>query len=233
MIRRPPRSTLFPYTTLFRSHRAAHSPVHDNTTPDGRARPLRDAKRPITLRRRLIGGFERPSRRPSPRITGPPRREEHPTHDQEAFGTPQTVHPHPPRTGPRRAVLAHPALRRAGSDPGAPEGMVRRHDAVPRGALRCVGRAAARGVARAGRALLPARGRAERARGRERLSRADGMHPGALPREGRPFYWCGQEEAMRRNRRPRASRTPPPNPSSAYQPALAPGPVSTPSSAVR
>src|SRR5256885_16755862 len=24
MIRRPPRSTLFPYTTLFRSHRAAH-----------------------------------------------------------------------------------------------------------------------------------------------------------------------------------------------------------------
>src|SRR3712207_8436563 len=29
MIRRPPRSTLFPYTTLFRS-KAAPSPVHDN-----------------------------------------------------------------------------------------------------------------------------------------------------------------------------------------------------------
>src|SRR5258705_10138414 len=27
MIRRPPRSTLFPYTTLFRSHRGAVSPV--------------------------------------------------------------------------------------------------------------------------------------------------------------------------------------------------------------
>src|SRR5205809_4385195 len=50
-------------------------------------------------------------------MTGPPRREEHPTHDQEAFGTPQTVHPHPLRTGPRRAVLAHSALRRAGSHP--------------------------------------------------------------------------------------------------------------------
>src|SRR5689334_24646668 len=27
MIRRPPRSTLFPYTTLFRSHRRPHLPV--------------------------------------------------------------------------------------------------------------------------------------------------------------------------------------------------------------
>src|SRR5947208_9139349 len=29
MIRRPPRSTLFPYTTLFRSGRLRLSPVHD------------------------------------------------------------------------------------------------------------------------------------------------------------------------------------------------------------
>src|SRR3712207_8165979 len=28
MIRRPPRSTLFPYTTLFRSHRLDVAPVH-------------------------------------------------------------------------------------------------------------------------------------------------------------------------------------------------------------
>src|SRR5205809_4985227 len=28
MLRRPPRSTLFPYTTLFRSKRLAHLPVH-------------------------------------------------------------------------------------------------------------------------------------------------------------------------------------------------------------
>src|SRR3712207_7863220 len=34
MIRRPPRSTLFPYTTLFRSHRAANA-----------SRPLRRADR--------------------------------------------------------------------------------------------------------------------------------------------------------------------------------------------
>src|SRR3989475_6991886 len=27
MIRRPPRSTLFPYTTLFRSHAARHRPI--------------------------------------------------------------------------------------------------------------------------------------------------------------------------------------------------------------
>src|SRR2546422_7579605 len=29
MIRRPPRSTLFPYTTLFRSRRHVHKPPHD------------------------------------------------------------------------------------------------------------------------------------------------------------------------------------------------------------
>src|SRR3712207_9027131 len=29
MIRRPPRSTLFPYTTLFRSHRVEHPGVRD------------------------------------------------------------------------------------------------------------------------------------------------------------------------------------------------------------
>src|SRR2546430_17649850 len=40
MIRRPPRSTLFPYTTLFRSHRA------------------RDGRYPDVLRRR-IGGWAR------------------------------------------------------------------------------------------------------------------------------------------------------------------------------
>src|SRR2546430_6817179 len=37
MIRRPPRSTLFPYTTLFRSHPEdrAGSPRADGTIPDG------------------------------------------------------------------------------------------------------------------------------------------------------------------------------------------------------
>src|SRR2546422_8172802 len=44
MIRRPPRSTLFPYTTLFRSHQAA---------ADVRARVLRRSR---TRRRRSFGG---------------------------------------------------------------------------------------------------------------------------------------------------------------------------------
>src|SRR3712207_8320212 len=50
MIRRPPRSTLFPYTTLFRSPDAGHAtlepmttapdvPFDDQTRPDGRPAP--------------------------------------------------------------------------------------------------------------------------------------------------------------------------------------------------
>src|SRR2546425_5710165 len=41
MIRRPPRSTLFPYTTLFRSYFSAHRPLHriawSGTPPGTRA----------------------------------------------------------------------------------------------------------------------------------------------------------------------------------------------------
>src|SRR3712207_7076167 len=40
MIRRPPRSTLFPYTTLFRSLRAAHGPAR-RAAGRGAGRPLR------------------------------------------------------------------------------------------------------------------------------------------------------------------------------------------------
>src|SRR2546425_8884109 len=47
MIRRPPRSTLFPYTTLFRS-RLYEAP----------AAPLRGAERPLRLRLRDAGGCE-------------------------------------------------------------------------------------------------------------------------------------------------------------------------------
>src|SRR2546426_8785452 len=53
MIRRPPRSTLFPYTTLFRSHRARAV-----QSPDGRAR------RPAAgdgVARALDGGRRRPA----------------------------------------------------------------------------------------------------------------------------------------------------------------------------
>src|SRR2546430_4064205 len=38
MIRRPPRSTLFPYTTLFRSHGRAGLTVRDARFDDGRGR---------------------------------------------------------------------------------------------------------------------------------------------------------------------------------------------------
>src|SRR5215472_6943154 len=43
MIRRPPRSTLFPYTTLFRSKRAGH-PDERNFTREGVSRPGLDRK---------------------------------------------------------------------------------------------------------------------------------------------------------------------------------------------
>src|SRR3712207_6968007 len=55
MIRRPPRSTLFPYTTLFRSdrradpdgrHRAASRPRRRARAPDRRRRPRRRPARP-------------------------------------------------------------------------------------------------------------------------------------------------------------------------------------------
>src|SRR3712207_7331803 len=61
MIRRPPRSTLFPYTTLFRSAGAAES--------CGRRRRSRDARRArrvgarVGARRRTSGGRRRVRRR--------------------------------------------------------------------------------------------------------------------------------------------------------------------------
>src|SRR5258708_26416531 len=48
MIRRPPRSTLFPYTTLFRSPGAPAPALH----PDGRAWPHSRARRAAGRRRR-------------------------------------------------------------------------------------------------------------------------------------------------------------------------------------
>src|SRR2546422_7227376 len=48
MIRRPPRSTLFPYTTLFRSHRLERA---DHGGPDGPHAPARLASRIDEFRR--------------------------------------------------------------------------------------------------------------------------------------------------------------------------------------
>src|SRR2546426_8955203 len=44
MIRRPPRSTLFPYTTLFRSHRAHHGRSRSARLADPHARASRRAR---------------------------------------------------------------------------------------------------------------------------------------------------------------------------------------------
>src|SRR5688572_31490234 len=47
MIRRPPRSTLFPYTTLFRSRRAVGMEAHERSVEDAvRSRALRAALGP-------------------------------------------------------------------------------------------------------------------------------------------------------------------------------------------
>src|SRR3712207_8321814 len=80
MIRRPPRSTLFPYTTLFRSPRAAagvarHAararPVRGRAAPDGLGPSLRARGRP--------GGApaEAGTRRPAANLDVSTRSEEH------------------------------------------------------------------------------------------------------------------------------------------------------------
>src|SRR3712207_7385592 len=53
MIRRPPRSTLFPYTTLFRSRRGPMSPASrpGGTGCDGPAPQLRHENRPAAYRK--------------------------------------------------------------------------------------------------------------------------------------------------------------------------------------
>src|SRR3712207_8801468 len=56
MIRRPPRSTLFPYTTLFRSPR---SPRHGLTVGSGSAHAERDELEPVHVDQAAVGDLER------------------------------------------------------------------------------------------------------------------------------------------------------------------------------
>src|SRR3712207_7330478 len=71
MIRRPPRSTLFPYTTLFRSH-LGHRPRHQ-----GRARPL-DTHRPRIDEHAPMVDARRPAEQELDRLEGHEgRSEEH------------------------------------------------------------------------------------------------------------------------------------------------------------
>src|SRR3712207_8204248 len=55
MIRRPPRSTLFPYTTLFRSQRAVRSAAGEQQTEDQAGGEGRAGGRERTLHHRLAG----------------------------------------------------------------------------------------------------------------------------------------------------------------------------------
>src|SRR5204862_6563522 len=71
MIRRPPSSTLFPYTTLFRSARTALADGLDGGPPpevrlrpvDGPPQPCLDGVGPSTGRSRTSGGGDRKSTR--------------------------------------------------------------------------------------------------------------------------------------------------------------------------
>src|SRR5687767_15765725 len=58
MIRRPPRSTLFPYTTLFRSVVAGRKDCHDSRAAHDLRRPADPGPRPTHLRdhARAAGG---------------------------------------------------------------------------------------------------------------------------------------------------------------------------------
>src|SRR2546430_10428699 len=49
MIRRPPRSTLFPYTTLFRSRSAAHQPIDWHEWGDAAFVRAKSEDKPILL----------------------------------------------------------------------------------------------------------------------------------------------------------------------------------------
>src|SRR2546422_5421944 len=65
MIRRPPRSTLFPYTTLFRSHaggRTAPGRLDDPPHRDSEFHPCADRSR-VVQQGRNVGGRDRKSTR--------------------------------------------------------------------------------------------------------------------------------------------------------------------------
>src|SRR3712207_8625800 len=71
MIRRPPRSTLFPYTTLFRSvlRDEGEQPVLDLVPFAGAGREVADAERQA----RLVGQpLQLPRPQPQPRAVAPP-----------------------------------------------------------------------------------------------------------------------------------------------------------------
>src|SRR3989449_8253545 len=110
MIRRPPRSTLFPYTTLFRS-RAGPA---EAARPPGRPLPARDRDPRLDALPRLLHApaLVHADRRPVPAgaLRRAPDRAELHLHD----GTGQPLRPlllAPDREQPRRGALGHGARR--------------------------------------------------------------------------------------------------------------------------
>src|SRR3712207_8930735 len=81
MIRRPPRSTLFPYTTLFRSgFRAARGPGRARTRAEQATRPTRSPPAQAIGRLdpyREAADPTSAARHPRPRLRAAPRSEEH------------------------------------------------------------------------------------------------------------------------------------------------------------
>src|SRR5258708_13530665 len=68
MIRRPPRSTLFPYTTLFRSHEIVHIIVVGAEHPLGIGDQAVEARFRVALRRRRIDSLIANADRKSTRL---------------------------------------------------------------------------------------------------------------------------------------------------------------------
>src|SRR5215510_2708613 len=100
MIRRPPRSTLFPYTTLFRSVRRAAAHVRRELHPRGRHRSRHDGRRPPGDERAHAPPGGRRRRR-DPRRAVPPR-----DHRRDPRRLRRRAPPHPRR--PRRPRARRP-----------------------------------------------------------------------------------------------------------------------------
>src|SRR3989454_6224093 len=99
MIRRPPRSTLFPYTTLFRSKASGVAPRPPIDSAHDRAPHVRPRRRRPGLAR--LGGAVEPVRAPRPprAVTG----------DAGVPGRERRGEPRPRRGGHRGAAGANPA----------------------------------------------------------------------------------------------------------------------------
>src|SRR2546422_7426367 len=86
MIRRPPRSTLFPYTTLFRSHGAEAPDEHPPGRRAHRGRPALRRRVPEQLLEDLPRGRAQASSRSGGRADGGPARDRKSTRLNSSHG---------------------------------------------------------------------------------------------------------------------------------------------------